>query len=130
MDTLDRLKTLITLAKSDGALGGEERQHILAIGQANHFMVAEILPLFSAADFAPKLIALTADQKADLLLEIVQLMQIDDKIFNAEIRYCAHVAARLGYREEVVFELMLQAHDLKPGDMEGLRKVMVGYMKK
>ena len=130
MDTLGRLKTLINLAKSDGSLAEEERQHILAIGQANHYMVAEILPLFSADDFAPKLVARSADEKAGLLLEVVQLMQIDDKIFKAEIRYCAHVVARLGYREEVVFELMLQAHDLKPGDMEGLRKVMVGYMKK
>ena len=127
MDTLDRLNVLINLAKSDGELTEKERRQILAIGQANHLMVAEILPLFAAPDSVPLNSKLTEDQKVNLLLEVVQLMRIDEKVYKAEIKYCAQVASMLGYREEVVFELLLKAKELIPGDKVALRKVMSGY---
>lgn len=129
MDTIDRLKILINLATSDGEMSPQERQYILSIGQANHLMVAEILPLFTAIDSTPKKFTLPADKKEDLLLEVVYLMRIDEKIYKAEMQFCAELAARLGYQEEVLFELMLQAKDLTPGDKESLRKVMKGYVK-
>jgi uncharacterized membrane protein YebE (DUF533 family) len=111
MDTLHRLRTLIALAAADGELGEKERHFILSIGLANHLMVAEVLPLFAMPGASAKDVILTRE-KEELLLELVQLMQIDGKIYHAEIRFCAQVAARLGFREEAVFELMLRAHEL------------------
>lgn len=110
MDTLHRLRTLIALASADGALGEKERHFILSIGLANHRMVAEVLPLFALPPASAKEVVLTRD-KEELLLELVQLMQIDGKIYEAEMRFCAHVASRLGFLEEVIFELMLRAHE-------------------
>ena len=111
MDTFHRLRTLIALAAADGELGEQERHFILSIGLANHLMVAEILPLFSLPETPAKDVILTRD-KEEMLLDLVELMQIDGKVYQAEIRYCAHVAARLGFRETAVFELMLRAHEL------------------
>ncbi len=130
MDARDRLKILINLAHSDGALAEQERQQIMAVGQANHLMVAEILPLFTTLDSTPKHKELTADQTADLLLEIVQLMRIDEKVYKAEIKYCIQVASKLGYREEVVFELMLHAKDIGLNDTDALHKIMTKFVKK
>lgn len=110
MDTLHRLRTLISLAAADGELGEKERHFILSIGLANHLMVAEVLPLFALPGTSAQQVTLTRD-KEEMLLELVQLMQIDGKIYQAEIRFCAHVAARLGFREEAVFELMLRAQE-------------------
>ncbi len=110
MDTLHRLRTLIALAAADGELGEKERHFILSIGLANHQMVAEVLPLFALPIGSAKDVVLTRERE-ELLLELVQLMQIDGKIYEAEIRFCAHVAARLGFREAAVFELMLRAHE-------------------
>lgn len=110
MDTLHRLRTLIALAAADGELGEKERHFILSIGLANHLMVAEVLPLFALPATSAKDVVLTRN-KEELLLELVQLMQIDGNIYQAEMRFCAHVAARLGFREEAIFELMLRAHE-------------------
>lgn len=111
MDTLHRLRTLIALATTDGKLDEKERHFIISIGLANHLMVAEILPLFTRTDAPDKEMIMTRD-KEELLLELVKLMQIDEKIYQAEIRFCAHMAAGLGFREEAVFELMLRANEL------------------
>ncbi len=111
MDTLHRLRTLIALAASDGKLDEKERHFIISIGLANHLMVAEILPLFTHTDAPDKEMIMTRDRE-ELLLELVQLMQIDEKIYQAEIRFCAQVATQLGFHEEAVFELMLHAREL------------------
>lgn len=111
MDTLHRLRTLIALVAADGELGEKERHFIISIGLANHQMVAEILPLFALPGLSAKEVIVTR-AKEELLLELVQLMQIDGKIYQDEIRFCAQVAARLGFREEAIFELMLRAHEL------------------
>jgi uncharacterized membrane protein YebE (DUF533 family) len=128
MDNFDRLKTLISLATSDGELAEKERQFILSVGQANHLMVAEILPLFVSREPASDLAKLTQDQKGDLLLELVQLMRIDERVYQAEIKYCAQLASKLGYREEVLFELMLLAKTATL-DLPSLRKLLKGFLK-
>jgi hypothetical protein len=128
MHTVDRLKILISLATSDGELADSERKQIISIGQANHLMVAEILPMFSdvRGQFPPNL---PSGQREDLLIELVQLMRVDEKIYKAEIRYCAQMAARLGYKEEAIFELMLHAKELAGDDKETLRRKIAGYTK-
>ena len=125
MDTLERLSALITLAKIDGEIVEKERNQILSIGQANHLLVAEILPLFTSQKNTEKDFLHTHD-KEQVLLELVQLMQIDSKIYHAEIRYCARMVARLGFREPAVFEVMLRAKELA-GDPETLKKALKQY---
>lgn len=129
MDTLQRIKSLITLAHSDGELSETERRHIIALGQANHLLVAEILPLFQIKDTGTVSMTMAEDQKADFLLELVQLMKIDQRIYKAELKYCAGFAARLGYKEEVLLELMVQTNQVNrdPDQVKGIRKLMEEY---
>lgn len=126
MDTSQRLKTLIELAKADGELSEKERHYIISIGQANHLMVAEILALFNAqSDTVQSLVA--DGDKEELLLQLVKLMEIDDKVYKTEIRFCASVAARLGFREEAVFELMLRGRELGSADKGMLKTLMAEF---
>lgn len=126
MDTSQQLKTLIELAKVDGELSEKERHYIISIGQANHLMVAEILALFNAQSDTVQNLVADGDKEA-LLFQLVKLMQIDEKVYKAEIRYCAQVAARLGFKEEAVFELMLRGRELAGANEEKIREVMSGY---
>ena len=115
---------LIELALTDGELSEAERNYIISIGQANHLMVAEILPLLKEAGGAVDYS--TATDNEQLLLELVQLMQIDEKIYREEIRYCANVAARLGFRAAAVFEVMIRARQLGD-DQKTLKEALRQY---
>lgn len=126
MDTSQRLKTLIELAKADGELSEKERHYIISIGQANHLMVAEILALFNAQSDTVQSLVEDGD-KEELLLQLVKLMEIDDKVYKTEIRFCARVAARLGFREEAVFELMLRGRELGSADKGMLKALMAEF---
>lgn len=126
MDTTQRLRALITLASADGELSEKERQYIISIGLANHMMVAEILPLFTSSPQQAQ--SLTADSdREQLLFQLVYLMRIDEKIYKTEMKYCAQVAAKLGYSEEAVFELMLRARELAGDDPRSLKQIMSGF---
>lgn len=130
MDAIQQLKHLVNLARADGEVAEKERQYIINIGQANHMLVAEILPLFSSDDPLMILENLTEEQKFNYLFPLVQLMKIDEKIYRNEIRYCAQVAARLGYREEVLFELMLKVKStaMEKDEMDSLKKLTATYL--
>lgn len=130
MEPIQQLRLLINLARADGHISAKERQYIINIGQANHLLVTEILPLFY--DENPVVIPahLSASEKFDFIFHLVQLMKIDDKLFKEEIKYCAEVAAKLGYRKEVLLELMLSVKtvDMAEDELETLRKHTASYL--
>ena len=44
------------------------------------------------------------------MYNIVQLMKIDGRVYQEEIRYCAGIASKLGYEEEVLREMMVRIY--------------------
>ncbi|MCU0420221.1 MAG: TerB family tellurite resistance protein [Cyclobacteriaceae bacterium] len=108
MVALQQLKLLISLAKLDGEIGEQERKYILNIGTANGFLVAEILPMFIQEHRLTIPDDLTADEKFEYLYSLVQLMKVDEKLYAEEIKFCGTVATKLGYKPELMFELMLK----------------------
>ncbi len=130
MASIQQLKLLVNLARVDGEVAEKERQHIINIGQANHLLVAEILPLFSGDHPTEVPKNLSKEEKFDYIFKLVQLMKIDEKIYKEEIKYCAKVAATLGYHEDVLFELMLKVKSTSMGndEMESLKKLTATYL--
>ena len=57
---------------------------------------------------------LEEEQRFNLLFKLVQLMKVDGKLYKEEIRYCSKICSKLGYKEEALFELMLE---VKSGSM-------------
>lgn len=101
------IKLLINLASRDGEVAEREREYIFNIGRANGLAEAAVEPLFERHHKIIIPVDLTADQRFDYLYHLVQLMKIDQRLYRDEIRYCSQVAARLGFKQEVLFELML-----------------------
>lgn len=113
MDThaIVHLKLLINLASIDHEVSDRERDYIFNIGRANGLAQAAVEPLFERHHQMNIPPALSPQEKFDFLFSLVQLMKIDEKLYRDEIRYCSQVAARLGFPQEVLFELMLEVKE-------------------
>lgn len=130
MAVLAQLKLLVNLALIDGAVAERERIYITNIGVANGLKEEEVIKLFDQKHdvIVPK--DLTDDQKFDYLFSLVQLMKIDQRLYQEEIRFCSKVASNLGYQQEVMFELMLKVKSvaMQPNEIDLLRKLTAGYL--
>jgi flagellar biosynthesis regulator FlbT len=114
MAVLNQMKLLISLAQIDGKVAEREQYYILNIGRANGFYPDEIKPLF---DQRHELIVpenLTNDQKFNYIFSLVQLMKIDERMYKEEMMFCSQIAIKLGYDQQVMFDLLLQ---VKVGNM-------------
>jgi len=70
----------------------------------------EITQCFDDPKEVEGLTNLTDDEKYDYIYGIVQLMKIDGRIYEEEIRFCATLASTVGYNEDVLFELILNIY--------------------
>lgn len=128
---LDQLKLLINLAFVDGEVGDQEEKYITNIGTANGLPAETIKPLFGQEH--PVIVPdnLTTDQKFQYIFSLVQLMKIDERLYQEEIRFCAGIAAKLGYDQSVMVELMLNVRTaMKTNEMEELKKMTARYLNK
>ena len=131
MESIEKIKHLVNLAAVDGEVTEAEKQFIINICQANHMLVPEILPLFSSSHTVVDLTDLTDDQKFDYVLLLMQLMKIDAKLYREEILYCAKIIAKLGYREQVIFELLEKVSpEMTEAQITNLRKITATYLRR
>ena len=124
------LNALIQLAKIDGEVAKEELDLINEVGKANGLSEEEINKSFNEKLPLDGLADLSDDEKYDFIYSVVQLMKIDGKLYNEEIKFCAKMAAKLGYDENVLFELMLKIYadpDLC-ADRESLKQTIQEYL--
>lgn len=130
MRALDHMKLLINLAQVDGDIANRERNYIINIGKANGLFADQITPLLQQQH--PIIIpnGLSVDEKFDCIYTLVQLMKIDERMYQEEIRFCSSIAVKLGYKQEVLFELMLRvkSYDLNENDMKRLKEVTASYL--
>lgn len=126
---LEKLKLLINLAHVDGAVGDKEEKYIYNIGTANGISQETIKPLLSRTHDIIVPNDLSNDEKFNYIFSLVQLMKIDERLYKDEIRYCSKVAAKLGYNEAVMFDLMLHVKSaMGPNETEELRKLTTKYL--
>ncbi|MFY0654469.1 MAG: TerB family tellurite resistance protein [Cyclobacteriaceae bacterium] len=104
------LNILIQLAKIDGVVVQEEIDLINDIGKAHGMTEEQISACFDEHHSVDDLEGLSDDEKFEYVYSIVQLMKIDGRLYDEEIKFCGKVAAKLGYNEEVLFELMLKIY--------------------
>lgn len=128
---LDQLKLLINLAIVDGEVGAKERMYITNIGTANGLTRDAVERLFDTAHEVIVPNHLSDDQKFQYIFNLVQLMKIDERLYQEEIRFCAQVAAKLGYDQSVMVELMLKVRSvMEVSELEELRKLTATYLNK
>jgi hypothetical protein len=126
-----QLKLLINLAQIDGEVGEKERNYIFNIGRANGEAEVVVEPLFGMSHALIVPDDLDNAQKFDYIFSLVQLMKIDERLYQEEIRFCSKVAAKLGYDEAVMFELMLHVRSaMGANEMDSLKKLTEKYLSK
>jgi hypothetical protein len=131
MLVLDQMKVLVNLARVDGTVADREKTYIVNIGQANGIHPDQILGLF---DMDQKIVipeGLSSDEKFEFIYTLVQLMKIDEKMYQEEIRFCSEIATRLGYDPQALFDLMLEVKstNMDSRDIAELKNITSKYLK-
>jgi uncharacterized membrane protein YebE (DUF533 family) len=132
MHALTQMKLLVNLAQADGEIAARERNYILNIGKANGLPEDQVQTLLQQQH--PVIVPdnLSNDEKFNCIYTLVQLMKIDERMYQEEIRFCSTIAVKLGYDQEVLFELMLhvKTYDMDEKEIKRLKEVTAGYLKK
>ncbi len=126
------LNVLVQLAKIDGVVVQDEIDLIKKIGKANGMTSEEISESFEDPTLIENLDNLSPDEKYDYIYNVVQLMKIDGRLYKEEIRFCARLISKLGYKEEALRELILRIHSDEhiSTDKATLKETIQQYLKK
>lgn len=132
MSALARMKLLVNLARVDGSVVESEKKYIINIALANGVSRDEILSLFDRQVEATIPDNLTARDKFQYIFSLVQLMKIDERMYREEIVFCSKIATKLGYDQQVMFDLMLlvKSSEMPETEMEELEKLVEKYLKR
>ncbi len=131
MSALPYLKMLINLARIDGEVDQKELDYVTNIAKAHGISIGEVAELVSQNHevLIPK--DLTDEQRFEYIFNLVQLMKIDDRLFENEIKYCSKMAYKLGYDQGVMFELMLNVKSvaMEKDEIDNLRKSTIKHLR-
>lgn len=105
-----QLSLLVNLAKTDGVIDEKEIDLIHRIGRAHGLSRESIDDIIQSPNKPEQLTELNADEKFDILYNLVHLMKVDGKVFDEEITYCMSMAKKLGYPLEAVMDLYGLVH--------------------
>lgn len=131
MAALAQMKLLINLARIDGSVAEREQNYIINIGRANGIYPDEVEPLFEQRHELIVPDNLSDDDKFNYIFSLVQLMKIDERMYKEEILFCSKIASRLGYDQEVMFDLMLHVRAVMgANEMESLKQLTTKYLKR
>ncbi|MFM9837582.1 MAG: hypothetical protein ACKVOQ_04915 [Cyclobacteriaceae bacterium] len=131
MAHLEQLKLLVNLARIDGDMAEREKLYITNIGKANGFPESSVATLFYHSHDVIIPDDLTDDQRFNYIFSLVQLMKIDERLYQEEIKFCSKIASRLGYGQEVMFEMMLKVKTtVDENERKALQELTQKYLKK
>ena len=105
-----QLTALIQLAHSDDSMDEKELRLIFRIGEAHGMSEPDIQAMIDNPGELGDLTSLSEDDKFEFLYTIIQLMKIDDEIFNEEVLFCQTIAQKLGYGLGAVMEMYPLVH--------------------
>jgi uncharacterized tellurite resistance protein B-like protein len=100
--TKKKLNILIQLAEADKHFAKSEREMILKIAQDRKFPEDEVNQLIRNPEPIDTLGALSNDQKFDYLMDCIDLIFVDQRIFESEVIFTKSIAIKLGFKKNVV----------------------------
>ncbi|UII32513.1 TerB family tellurite resistance protein [Fulvivirga ulvae] len=108
--TRKQLNILIQLAEADKHFSVLERDRIYEIAAKRNFPIEGVKELIQNPEPIGSFGALSNDQKFDYLYSCIDLMLIDEKIFDSELIFCIDIAIKLGFKKDVVTFLKDEIH--------------------
>jgi hypothetical protein len=100
--TKKQLNILIQLAEADKHFAKIEREMIFKIASDRKFPEKEVLELIKNPEPIDSLGALSPDQKFEYLISCIELVFIDQNVFESEIIFCKNIAIKLGFKKGVI----------------------------
>ena len=127
---VENLKILVNLALVDGTMSEKEKTCIKNIAKAHGFPESSAETLFYSSHDIIIPQQLTPDQKFEYALTLVQLMKIDERLFQDEIKFTAAIIEKLGYRPEVIAELLLRVsiEPMEESQREEVKKMAATFL--
>jgi hypothetical protein len=125
-----QLQILVQLAKIDGVVSQDEIDLIRQVGKANGLTEEDIAAAFDETHEVGNLEDLSDDEKYEYMYRVVQLMKIDGRLYKEEITYCAKMASKMGYNEDVLYHLITKIYSDPhvSADKEALKKKVQKYL--
>ena len=100
--TKKKLNILIQLAEADKHFAKSEREMIFKIAKDREFPENIVEALIRNPEPIDSLGALSLDQKFDYLQSCIELIFVDQKIFESELIFGRGIAIKLGFKKNVV----------------------------
>lgn len=100
--TKKKLNILIQLAEADKHFAKSEREMIFKIAKDRQFPEDVVNALIRNPEPIDTLGALSIDQKFDYLVSCIDLIFVDQKIFESELIFSRGIAIKLGFKKNVV----------------------------
>jgi hypothetical protein len=104
--TKKQLNLLIQLAEADKHFAKIERELIFKIAKERNFPEESVNDLIRNPEPIDSLGALSNDQKFEYLMSSIELVFIDQNVFESEIIFCKNIAIKLGFRKNVIDYIM------------------------
>lgn len=100
--TKKKLNILIQLAEADKHFAKSEREMIFKIARERQFSEEIVDSLIRNPEPIDTLGALSMDQKFDYLISCIDLIFVDQKVFESELIFARGIAIKLGFKKNVV----------------------------
>lgn len=100
--TKKQLNILIQLAEADKHFAKIEREMIFKIASDRKFPEKDVLDLIKNPEPIDSLGALSPDQKFEYLWSSIELVFVDQNVFESEVIFCKNIAIKLGFKKGVI----------------------------
>jgi uncharacterized tellurite resistance protein B-like protein len=101
------IRALLHMAQSDGNVSGSELVLVYKIAMEKNLPMFEVEQLIrNPPNEQEELNDLNDDQRFEFIYNMILMMKMDAKLDDREAELCNSYAASLGYRQEVITELM------------------------
>ena len=100
--TKKQLNILIQLAEADKHFAKIEREMIFKIAGDRKFPEKDVMELIKNPEPIDSLGALSPDQKFEYLISCIELVFVDQNVFESEIIFCKNIAIKLGFKKGVI----------------------------
>jgi uncharacterized tellurite resistance protein B-like protein len=100
--TKKQLNILIQLAEADKHFAKIEREMIFKIARDRKFPEEEVNELIRNPQPIDSLGALSLDQKFDYLMSSIELVFVDQNVFESEVIFCKNIAIKLGFKKGII----------------------------
>jgi uncharacterized tellurite resistance protein B-like protein len=101
------IRALLHMAQSDGNVSGSELALVYKIAMEKNLPMFEVEQLIrNPPEEQEELDDLNNDQRFEYIYNMILMMKMDAKLDDREAELCNSYAVSLGYRQEVIAELM------------------------